>query len=215
VTAAERVRRSAALLLALALIAALCATGVSAGQPGAAGAGAQSAKKKGCKKKKPKSAAAAKKKKCKKKKPAPVPAPAPGPSGPLVRASMTWEPANRDVDLHVFDASGNHAGTVILGPSESIPGTTHSYEVGAGGPETFREDTAPGSRTLTFYACVQNLFIGAATATITAQITDPGGTTRTVNTTATSDNPWKQLAVSPPSAAPFDPGDPSAYCQVF
>jgi hypothetical protein len=84
-------------------------------------------------------------KKCKKKRKkrckrhAPVPQAVPG---PRVRAILSWTDPQQ-VDLHVYDANGNHSGwspatnTVVQG----IPNATHSGDAGPGGPsESFTDN---------------------------------------------------------------------------
>lgn len=127
------------------------------------GAGAASAHpghavtaKKRCKKAK-KGAVSAKKKKCKRKlTPVPVPTPA-----PLVRGTLSWSPAPAEIDLHAFDASGNHTGWdfVANGVVQGIPNATHSGDVGKAGPsESFTDNifVVGGStnREFSYVACI-------------------------------------------------------------
>jgi len=132
-----------------------------------------SAKKK-CKKGK-KSAVTAKKKKCKKGQQLQqvvLPAPA-----PLVRATLSWS-ANNEVDLHAYDANGNHdgwsqpnsSGTVL----QNIPNAHHSGDFGGatGGTETFTDDIfvvgGPSNREFSYIACLFEFASGANyTATFT------------------------------------------------
>lgn len=149
-----------------------------AGQPGHAVA----AKKK-CKKKKKHSASSAKKKhKCKKVHHVVLPAPA-----PLVRATLAWA-ANNEVDLHAFDANGNHAGWVQTTPTDghvvnNIPSAHHGGDSGSvtGGTETFTDDIfvsgGPSNREFAYVAC---LYSFTGTDDYTATFT---GVTRTGSTT--------------------------------
>jgi hypothetical protein len=200
-------RAGTTLALSALLMASLClgVAGAAAGSTSVPGAGV--AKKKSCKhKKKPKSAGAAKKKGCKKKKPAP--------GGPTVRASMTWNNPARDVDLHVFQAGGAHSGVRASGPSDSIPGTTHSYEVGNGGPETFTDLASPSTRQLSIYACFDaNVAPLVDTVLVTTRVTDPGGGVRTVGPQAfDSTMRWQLITTSPAGLTPVPVPDPSLYC---
>jgi hypothetical protein len=131
---------------------------VSAGQ--ARAGHAVVAKKKKCKKKHKRSAAAAKKKKCKKKVHHVV-LPAPG---PLVRATLSWS-ADDQVDLHAFDASGNHAGwDYNVNPPDgtlvnNIPNARHNGDIGpSGGTESFTDDIfvagGPSNREFSYVACL-------------------------------------------------------------
>jgi hypothetical protein len=144
--------------LVIALVAALGLTLSLSVAGGAAGFGHAVAAKKKCKKHK-RSAAAAKKKKCKKVHRVVLPA-------PLVRATLSWS-ANNEVDLHAFDASGNHAGWDfnVNPPTGSlvnnIPNARHGGDVGPGGPsETFTDDifVAGGlsNREFSYVACLYN-----------------------------------------------------------
>jgi hypothetical protein len=111
--------------VAIALAALLALTlAFAAESAGAAGTGQAVAAKK-CK--------GAKKKKCKKKRLA-LP-------GPLVRGTVTWT-SNVDVDLHAYDASGNHSG--VVGPPtnaqvQGIPSSVLSPDLGSAGSETFTD----------------------------------------------------------------------------
>jgi hypothetical protein len=96
--------------------------------PAAASTGPQAVAAKKCKKRH--------RKRCKKRH---QPQPA---QGPLVRATLAWTDPQQ-VDLHVYDASGNHSGwspatnTVVQG----IPNATHSDDAGPGGPsESFTDN---------------------------------------------------------------------------
>jgi hypothetical protein len=147
-------RRSGVLALAL-LIAAL-AVGLTAGAAAsAAGPPTAVGAKKKCKKKK--KAHSAKKKKCKKQSGS-TPAPAPSTSGPVVRATLTWGggdgPSTQDMDLHVYDASGNEAGDAGNGTrSDAIPSTTLSPDSkGTSGSETFTDNVQP-LRAFSFAVC--------------------------------------------------------------
>jgi hypothetical protein len=108
-------------------VAALALAVIGSSGPAAASTGRAVIAKK-CKKKR--------KKRCKKHAPAqPLP-------GPRSRATLSWT-APQQVDLHVYDASGNHSGwspatnTVVQG----IPNATHSGDAGPGGPsESFTDN---------------------------------------------------------------------------
>jgi hypothetical protein len=124
-----------------------------------------------CKKHK-RSAAASKKKKCKKVRHVVLPAP-----GPLVRATLAWS-APDEVDLHAFDASGNHAGWVNTGVVQGIPNAHHGGDLGPGGPsETFIDDIfvvgGPSNREFSYVAC---LYDGPGPGDYTATFT---GVTKT------------------------------------
>jgi hypothetical protein len=114
------------------------------------------AKKKKCKKKKHRSASTAKKKgKCKKVHHVVLP-----PPGPLTRATVTWS-ANNEVDLHAFDASGNHAGwdNNVGGVVNNIPNAHQTGDAGPGGPsESFVDDIfvagGPSTREFAFVVCL-------------------------------------------------------------
>ena len=127
----------AAAALAFALVAGPAAQGE---QPGASIA-------KKCGKKKGKAGASGKKKKCKKKKKAAQPK-------PVVRATLSWTGAgsdDADLDLFVFDASGNRAGN----GSDTIPQSALSTDLlGPAGTETFTDNTG-GKRVLSFAVCYQ------------------------------------------------------------
>ena len=104
-------------------------------------------------------AVAAKKKKCKKVHRVVLPAP-----GPAVRATLSWS-ANDEVDLHAFDANGNHAGwDYNVNPPNgtlvnNIPNARHNGDIGpSGGTESFTDDIyvigGPSNREFSYIACL-------------------------------------------------------------
>jgi hypothetical protein len=141
-------------LIALVALLGLAVTAVSSSAV-ASGPGRAIEAKKKCKKKHKRSAQSAKKK-CKKVRHVVLPA-------PLVRATLSWS-AGSEVDLHAYDASGNHAGFVATSPTtgsvfQGIPSAHHSGDVGPGGPqETFTDDifVAGGvaNREFSYIACL-------------------------------------------------------------
>jgi hypothetical protein len=162
--------------LTLALVA-VTAGHARAGQPGHAVA----AKK--CKKKHKHSASSAKKKKCKKVHRVVLP-----PPGPLLRATLSWTVGN-EVDLHAFDANGNHAGWDfgIDGVVNNIPSAHHGGDSGgaAGGSETFTDDIfvlgGPSNREFTYVACLYPEPSDSYTATFTAVSKNGTGDTKSVS----------------------------------
>jgi hypothetical protein len=170
-----------------------------------ANAGHAVAAKKKCKKKH-KSAAEAKKKKCKKKKKVVTPPPAP----PLTRAagtiaSITWDTPD-EVDLHVFDSSGNH--DFYSEEGSTIPDAVdHDQEPpDGGGPEFFEDQQSPSTRTFTYYVCLyqyDNEMQTSGPVHVTADITDPGGTHRSIPITLDGVDDEAFVAVSPPTATVF------------
>jgi hypothetical protein len=118
--------------------------------------GAASIAKKKCSK--GKKASAAKKKKCKKAHPA-----------PLARGTITWsQPV--DVDLHAYDAGGNHSGWVGPPPGaivQGIPSSSMSADASAGGTETFTDNVfvrhGLTNRDFSYILC----FYGTASGTFT------------------------------------------------
>jgi hypothetical protein len=150
--------------LAIALVAALTVTpSVSVAGAGATPTRNAVAAKKKCKKKK--GVTAAKKKKCKKKKHVlSIP-------GPIVRATISWP--SGEVDLHAFDAAGNHSGiavpcsTLPCPIAEGIPNATHSPDANNGGSETFTDNIfvkgGPANREFAYAIC----FYDSTTVTFT------------------------------------------------
>jgi uncharacterized protein YfaP (DUF2135 family) len=146
--------------------------------------------KKKCKKAK-KGAVSAKKKKCKHKKRAPVvtpPATTPAsPSGPTTRASITWDTTD-EVDMHTFDASGDQSGYTGPGGTfgQGIPNAHAQDQSTDGGPETFVDNLSPSTRTFTVYVCLYGYDSTAPVHTdvhVVANITDPGGSHRSIPVT--------------------------------
>jgi hypothetical protein len=132
-------------LIALIALLGLAVTVATTSSSGASSGHAVAAKKKCKKKKGKKSATAAKKKKCKRKKqqqPQQPQQPQSPPSSPsaVVRASLSWTSDN-DVDLHVFDSSGNDAGYGSGGEIENtIPNSSFSGDVQTAGSESFTDN---------------------------------------------------------------------------
>jgi hypothetical protein len=161
--------------------------------------------KKHCKKKKgKKSATAAKKKKCKKKQTVAPPA------APLTRsagtiASITWDTPD-EVDLHVFDASGNH--DFYSTEDSTIPEAIDIDQEppDGGGPEIFVDQQSPSTRTFTYYVCLyeyDNDMQTSGPVHVVADITDPGGTHRSIPITLDGVNDEALVGVSPPTATAF------------
>ena len=166
---------------------ALVALTVSLGA-GAASAGpghAVTAKKK-CKKAK-KGAVSAKKKKCKRKKQPLTPVQLPPAPGPIVRATLSWS-ADDEVDLHAFDASGNHSGWAQTGPTtfgvvQGIPNATHNGDAGPGGPsESFTDNIfVAGGSTNREFAYVACLYNGPALGSYSATFTEVSSDGQTIS----------------------------------
>lgn len=149
-----RAKLPLALLPILVLAACVAMTPVASAEGGTASV----AKKKKCKK-----GFKLKKGKCKKKKAAPVPVPLP-PPGPVVRMSLSWT-QDSDVDLHAYDAAGNHSGWDPTGIRQGIPDSLHGGDsVGAGGSESFTDNVfvrgGLANREFAYVVC----FYGAATS---------------------------------------------------
>jgi hypothetical protein len=194
-------------LLALVALLGLALTFATTSATSASAGHAVAAKKK-CKKKH-KSAAEAKKKKCKKKKavtvpPATLPSTPSTPSGPteVTRASVTWDSTDQ-VDLHVFDALGNH--DFYNGDDSTIPEAgVIDQDLGTGGPETFVDLQVPSTRAFTFYVCLfEYLDGGFGDVHVTSDITDPDGGHRTLHTTLTEVGDEDFVTVSPSTAPAF------------
>ena len=192
----EGTRRNRGLtgLALLATLALVLSVTVGTAATAAGGSAAEIAKKKKCKKKK-KKASSAKKKKCKKKKKGQ------DKPAPLVRATITWTGAgsnDADLDLFVFDASGN----VAAKGASAIPNSTMSPDLlGPAGSETFT-DTAPKPlRTLSFAVCYQ--VGGSVHAPFTITYVTADGVSHT-----DSQDPGSSFHYDYPGGAPI----PAGYC---
>jgi hypothetical protein len=84
--------------------------------------------------------------------------------GPVVRATLSWT-ASEQVDLHAFDASGNHSGwDYNVNPPDgslvnNIPNARHNGDIGpSGGTESFTDDIyvlgGPSNREFSYIACL-------------------------------------------------------------
>jgi hypothetical protein len=189
-------RRRGLLIPALVAIAALSIALTVGPAAGASGGHAVTAKKK-CKKKKKSSAESAKKKKCKKKK---KKAPA-----PVVRATLNWSNGGSDdvdMDLFVFDVSGNRAGN----GSDTIPSSTLSPDLtGPAGSETFTDLAFNQKRPLSFGVCYQ---VGGSVHTdYTITFVTADGVSHT-DTRAGDNSLGSSAHVDYPGGAPI----PTGYC---
>jgi hypothetical protein len=191
-------------VLALVALLGLAVTFATTSASSGASSGHAVAAKKKCKKKHKRSAAAAKKKKCKKKKTVAPPA------APLTRsagtiASITWDTPD-EVDLHVFDASGNHDFYSL--EESTIPDAMDIDQEppDGGGPETFIDQQSPSTRTFTYYVCLysyDNEMQTSGPVHVVADITDPGGTHRSIPITLDGEDDEALVAISPPTATAF------------
>jgi hypothetical protein len=192
-------------LLALVALLGLAVTFATISASSGANPGHAVVAKKKCKKKGKKSAAAAKKKKKCKKKQTVAP-----PAAPLTRsagtiASITWDTPD-EVDLHVFDASGNH--DFYSTEDSTIPDAMDIDQEppDGGGPETFVDQQSPSTRTFTYYVCLyeyDNMMQTSGPVHVVADITDPGGTHRSIPITLDGVNDEALVAVSPSTATAF------------
>jgi hypothetical protein len=189
-------------LLGLTIVAGTASVGASASSH------AVVAKKK-CKKKHKHSARFAKK--CKNVHHIVLPAP-----GPLVRATLSWS-ANDEVDLHAFDAGGNHAGWDFGVGSvvNNIPSAHHNGDVGAGGPsESFTDDIfvagGPSNREFSFVACLYDDNPGDYSATFKGVSKDGTPTTLALEGTP-SDGPDVYVLSVPGGPAV---SNPAAVCDL-
>jgi hypothetical protein len=147
-------------LAALALLAAIAlVTGVLAGPAGASG-GATASSLKSCLKKAKKKKTHHKRKKAKRRCHKKYEPPTPKPT-PTVRATLTWDAnppgggSNIDLDLWVFDSSGNKARAA----ADTIPNTSFSSnDTTNPGIETFTDSiyTNPGGRNFSYGVCYQD-----------------------------------------------------------
>jgi uncharacterized protein YfaP (DUF2135 family) len=188
----------------------------------AAGAGSAAASapghavtaKKKCKKHKRSASSSKKKKKCKKKHNSVVILPAPA---PLVRASLSWS-APDEVDLHAFDASGNHAGWNfgVDGVVNNIPSAHHNGDIGPiGGTESFTDDIyvigGPSNREFSYVACLYDNGSENYVADFTGVTRD--GTTTTLHLDGTPSDGPDIYTVSAPGG-PAVP-NPAAVCGLL
>jgi hypothetical protein len=116
------------------------------------------------------------KKRCRKKFPTTSTTPA-SPTNPLIRATLSWSNADNpnatDLDLFVFDTSGNKAGN----GQDSIPNSTISTDVkGGSGTETFADTQSP-LRSFSFGVCYKTG--GSAHVNFTIKYVTADGVTHT------------------------------------
>lgn len=129
------------------------------------------------------------------------------PAPPTHRATVTWNTDGSDVDLHIWDASGNHA---WYGEQDGIPDATLSSDITDGyGPEVFSDQGTPPNRVVTYGLCYYDDHdTGPTTATI--DITDPNGSIRTYSYTLAGDKSSVLVGRSPAGAPGYTP--PAGWC---
>jgi hypothetical protein len=132
------------------------------------------------------------------------PPPEDNPPPSIERARISWDTDDTDVDLHVWDAQGNHA---WFNDTSGIPTGELSGDVTNGfGPEYFYEDSS--GQSLTYGLCYYNAR-DAGPSTVSVTLTDPDGTVHESSHTlaATGDS---ILVGSSPAASGFTP--PDGWC---
>jgi len=142
--------------------------------------------------------------------PAPSPPPAPeppAPSGPLTRATMSWD-TDSDIDLYTWDSEGH---VLYFGEREGIPNAQLVEDVV---PSEFEyehtseifQETADFNRPFTFGICD---FRGEG-ADVTLTVVDPGGATRTYHETLYYEGDSTVITSSP---AGVDYSPPWDWCE--
>ena len=140
--------------------------------------------------------------------------PATAPAASQVRATLTWDTDDTDIDLHVWTPTGEHA---WWKDKAGIPSARLSTDIRSGfGPERMT-DTAEGTaRTFTYGLCYyeSNVEDGSVPETVaTVEITEPDGTVRTIRKRLRREGDAFLLGASPAAAAnAYVPGDPS-WCR--
>jgi hypothetical protein len=124
------------------------------------------------------------------------------PAAGFERARISWNTGATDVDLHVWDASGNHA---WFRAPDAIPGGELSEDDRYGfGPEHFRERSGAG-RALTYGLCYFD-DSGAGATTVSVRLTDPDGSTREFSRALAREGDHVLIGSSPAGSA-FVPAD--------
>jgi hypothetical protein len=133
--------------------------------------------------------------------PTPVPGPAPAAGDGSERARISWDTAATDVDLHVWDAAGDHA---WFRDPAAIPGAELSEDDRYGfGPEHFRE-LSGGGRALTYGLCYFD-DTGSGPTSVSVRVTDPGGGVRELTRTLAREGDHVLLGSSPAGSAYVPP----------
>ncbi|MCW3013132.1 MAG: hypothetical protein JWO02_224, partial [Solirubrobacterales bacterium] len=128
--------------------------------------------------------------------------PAPEEPARRVRARVTWD-SGSDVDLHTWDPEGNHA---YFADQEAIPSGVLVENVIPGfGPEQFETFSGPGGH-YTFGICLFD-DNDEPSATVTVEVYDPSGQTRTFTKELVYDKDAWLVTISPDRAGFVpDPG---------
>jgi hypothetical protein len=130
-----------------------------------------------------------------------------GPASAAERATLTWDTDATDIDLHVWDSSGNHA---WFSGQTDIPDAELSTDIIYGfGPEHFEEFTASTGRSYTYGVCYygSNAGNGSVPETVaTVKLVDPNGQVRTLKRTLRAEKEAYYLGASPegPAYVPAD-----------
>lgn len=130
-----------------------------------------------------------------------------GPARGAERATLTWDTDATDIDLHIWDASGNHAS---FRDQTAIPSAELSTDITFGfGPEHFEEFSGTEGRAYTYGLCYfgSNRDDDAVPETVaTVQIVDPNGQVRTLKRTLRAEKEAYYLGASP-QGADYVPAD--------
>lgn len=123
------------------------------------------------------------------------------------RATLSWDTDKTDVDLHIWDAFGNHA---WYGSQTGVPAGQLSTDIIFGfGPERFEEFAGLEGDTYTYGICYFGSNTGDNTVpetVATVDIVDPDGRTRTVTRTLRTEKEAYYLGSSPAGGG-FQPAD--------
>lgn len=139
----------------------------------------------------------------------PPPPPPPTPTGPLTRATMSWD-TDSDIDLYTWDSEGN---VLYYGEREGIPNARliedviplyGEYEH----PPEFFQETSDYNRPYTFGICD---FRGEG-ADVTLTVVDPNGGSRTFHRTLYYEGDSAVITSSP---AGVDYSPPWEWCQYL
>lgn len=115
-------------------------------------------------------------------------------SGAMTRATLTWSTDDTDIDLHVWDAQGEHA---WFSERDGIPGSMLTRDIVTGfGPESFVDRRPRGGRPLTYGVCYYSER-GQGATRVQLRLTDPDGQQRTVHDVLTRQGQGTLLATSP------------------
>lgn len=115
------------------------------------------------------------------------------------RAVISWTTSGTDIDMHVWDADGNHAWYQSQG---GVPEAQLSEDITYGpGQETFTDLQSPSTRRFTVGICYFAANAAVVPTQVSVTLTDPDGTTHSFSPTLATPGDHQIIGTTPPGPA--------------